>query len=367
MPQSLGSVEEQASGLDPLGLYRLLPELHRLNAAGDVHGLVSLLRTLTAKDADVAMLSPPGCLATMRDLGLLLGSIRACDVEPVDAVPEVQPVLVALGERTDMVPRDTLHHYVACNPSDERERTYTGDLMERLLISAVRTVLPRLNAAATECERLAGLSPAEPEFAIRLNEVVTLVRSIEDAIDFTTANVTPEYFARTMRRYFEPIQVAGVTYLGPAAAHAPLYLVDLALWAGDCAELEYREFWQESAVYGIPRWRELCRRWAHGPSVATQVAAALTPTGQGQSSPHALAAAEALARGLRSLLVFRGKHLSLARQAYRTSVRRFPVGSGGASVALLTHVTDLTRDNAVVVNRLRGGGRGRARNGEEHS
>jgi hypothetical protein len=49
------------------------------------------------------------------------------------------------------------------------------------------------------CERLPFLDPHQVEFAGVVNELVALIRSLEDAIDIVIANVTPEFFARTMR------------------------------------------------------------------------------------------------------------------------------------------------------------------------
>ena len=45
--------------------------------------------------------------------------------------------------------------------------------------------------------------------------------------------VSPEFFARELRPYFEDVHVAGRLYMGPAAAHIPLFLVDVLLWASD--------------------------------------------------------------------------------------------------------------------------------------
>jgi hypothetical protein len=53
-----------------------------------------------------------------------------------------------------------------------------------------------------------------------------------------------------------------------------------------------------------------------------------------------------LARALQTLVTFRGRHLALARQAYRAEVRLYPRGSGGGSLDLLREIVDLTRQSA---------------------
>ncbi|WP_329791590.1 monodechloroaminopyrrolnitrin synthase PrnB family protein [Lentzea sp. DG1S-22] len=342
-----------AAGLDPLGFDRLVPVLHRLNAARDAPGLSALLRDLLPPVAGVTARSEAERLAIMRDLGLLLGSLRACDAEPAEAVPGLTEVLLALGATSDMVPRDTLHHYVMCNPVGPRERTYTGDVMERMLVSSVRSSLPRVTSAARMCGDLLTLDPMTPDFVVAANEVVVRVRAVHDAIEATVATVTPVYFAGTLRQYFEPIHVAGKRYLGPAAAHMPLYLVDLALWAGDDDTLVYREFWRESAEYGLPEWRALAEQWAHGPSVTTRLVEAMGQHREDHSALDRLrASAEAVGRAQRGLVAFRGKHLTLAREAYEEGVGRFPTGSGGGTIDLLATVTNLSRENAALVNQV---------------
>jgi hypothetical protein len=227
---------------------------------------------------------------------------------------------------------------------------YKGQRMERMLMSSVRVTLSRLVDAVESCRFLETVDPEALEFAVISNELVALLRSLEDAIDIVIANVTPEFFARTMRPYFEEIRVGGATYLGPAAAHVPLALVDLALWASDCGGEAYDEFWSESEQHGLPSWRELYVRWSAGPSVVTRVTTALRRFPDG-APPNLLASAEALSRALKALVVFRGKHFTVARNAYAEEIRLYPLGSGGGSLELLTEITALTRDNASLMRK----------------
>lgn len=334
-----------AADLDPLDVDGVLPSMWRMNAGADANALVGLLRDLVPVRDFIAGLSLPGCVAAMRDLGLLLGSIKRCGVEPVHAVPELETPLRKLGARTGMVPRDTVFHYVGWNPTGARERMYTGNHMERLLISSVRVALPRLIHAVEQCGRLDTLDPDDPKFTAAANELATLIGSLKDSIEVVIGNVSPEFFAQTMRPYFEAVRIGEAEYLGPAAAHVPLYLVDLALWASERDSEPYREFWRESARYGLPEWQPLYRRWLKNPPLVTRVASALALAGDRQASPYLYASAEALCRALRALVVFRGKHLRVAGEAYTEDIRRYPLGSGGGSLQLLKEIAILTRDN----------------------
>lgn len=330
-------------GIDPLDADPVMPRLRSMNDAADVPGLVSTLRKLLPAAAEIGRFSLPECLAAMRDLGLVAGSVKRHGREPVEVVPNLTEILLGLAARSGMIPRDTVYHYIRWNPQGARERMYTGHPMERLLMSSVRMCLPNLLAAVELCRELSDLDPGEIDFTLRANDLVVLLRSTEDAIDTTLANVSPEFFAVTLRPYFEKIRVGDEAYLGPAAAHLPLSLIDLKLWASDNGGLEYDRFWVESARYGLPGWRRLYRSWSGEESLVTRLVAALRTRPE---STGLLASAEALSRALRSLVVFRGKHLSIARKAYADEIRHSPLGSGGGSLDLLAEILALTKRNA---------------------
>src|SRR5690606_8093410 len=342
--------DEHVAALDPLDFDQRVGDLWRMNADADAKWLVTVLRDVTPAATDVADLGTAECLAAMRDLGMVIGSVKRHGMEPLDAVPDLEKVLIILGDRTGMVPRDTVHHYIRWNPTGPRERMYTGHRMERLLMSSVRVSLPRMSAAVDLCRQLWDISPNDLSFAVVAQELVALLRSMEDAIDIAVANVTPEFFARTMRPFFEDIRVGDRRFLGPAAAHVPLALVDMALWASDHGSPEYTKYAAESAWYGLPGWRDLFDEWVAGPSVVSRLKTAIAQA-NGATPPHLRAGAEAVARGLRALVAFRGKHLTMARKSYAHELRLYPLGSGGGSIDLLAEIVDVTKQNATQVRR----------------
>ncbi|MFI1799505.1 monodechloroaminopyrrolnitrin synthase PrnB family protein [Streptomyces sp. NPDC020379] len=339
---------ERVRALDPLAADAALARLPELNSRGDVPTLTAMLRDLTPSLDAVALCSTDECLAVMRDLGMLLGSLKRHDTEPAEAVPEVVPVLLELGRRTGMIPRDTVHHYTTWNPTGERQRSYTGDPQEFCLQDSVRMVFPQLRQGLELCDMLSWTDPAEQKFAAVLDELTDLLGAMVDSIDMVVKEVGPAFFARVLRPYYENVTLAGETYLGPAAAQVPLWLIDLSVWASDHSRPEYREFLRHSIPYSLPRWRELYDSWLHAPSLVTRLVAAFgtDPAVTERSEPQLLESAEALLRLLRVIMVFRGRHLGIARKAYQEDLRLFPVGSGGASVELLKQILDLTRDNA---------------------
>ncbi|GAA1027340.1 MULTISPECIES: monodechloroaminopyrrolnitrin synthase PrnB family protein [Amycolatopsis] len=332
--------------LDPLDCDRAVRTLPALNAVADLGGLVTAAGSAVPNTREVADFSFPECLAAMRDLGIFAGSIKRHGAEPVEHVPGLEAALLNLSGRTGMIPRDTIHHYAVWNPLGLRERLYTGEQMEILLKSSVRRSLPKITAAIELCGSLHEVDPADIEFTFKVNELVTSLRSMEDAIESVVATVTPEFFARSLRPYFEEFRVAGRSYLGPAAAHVPLALIDLCLWASDNGDAAYTEFWEDSAEHALPQLRPLYDRWPRKPSVVTRVADALRAR---PDVPNVRASAEAVSRALRSLVNFRGKHYTIAKKAYAEEVGLYTTGSGGGTIALLDRIMTLTRDNSLLM------------------
>ncbi|BCJ27853.1 monodechloroaminopyrrolnitrin synthase PrnB family protein [Actinocatenispora sera] len=340
--------------LDPLDAdetYRRLPEM---NAAADVPALVGALRRLAANAAAAPDGTPYECRAAMRDLGLLLGSIKRHGVEPVTAVPEVEPVLLRLAARGDVVPRDTVHHYSVWNPYGERQRSYTGSSQESALIDSVRLSLPRLSQAVELCDPLARAELTDPEFLTAMGSFRAHLASLDEAIELVNGRVTPAFFANELRPYFDEVTIDGRVWRGGAGAGLPMPLLDLALWAADHDPDDddsagYAEFWAGGVPYALPEWRRRYAELAGGPSLVARVTAALDEAGDGPMDDRLWAAATAVEQSLRALLSFRAKHFTVARQSYQEDVRLFSVGSSGGSVELLASIVRLTRDNARVV------------------
>ncbi|NED07489.1 DUF1864 family protein [Streptomyces sp. SID6648] len=335
----------QVAQLDPLSLDVELRDLHRMNAAADVGALARALGDALPTQQRIAGFTLTECLAAMRDLGMYLGSLTRHDVVAFDAVPDAAGPFELLGRRTRMVPRDTVYHYTCWNPPGGRERLYTGDPMERGLIDAVRTCVPEL-ARAIEIGR--ALEEADPHSAGQAGawasfvECVTVVDTVMRAV---LANVSHEFFARELRPYFEDVCLAGRTYMGPAAAHVPLFLIDLLLWASDGGSEEYLAFCDELVPHTLPDWRERYGEWRERPSLVTRFTA--VALGEQPLSPeearHVQEGTRALGEALRALTAFRGKHLVMARRAYQEELRVYALGSGGGSTELLDEIIALTR------------------------
>ncbi|PZS31775.1 MAG: monodechloroaminopyrrolnitrin synthase PrnB [Pseudonocardiales bacterium] len=325
-----------------------------MNRAADVPALATTMRALLPDAQALAGYDMDECLAVMRDLGMFLGSLKRHEVEPLHLAPEATPILLELGARTDLIPRDTVHHYCTWNPTDARRRMYTGEEQENHLQTSVRLVFPHLRAGLELCDLLGELEPTDPKFAILVDALDRELRPMVDSIDLVIDKVSPRFFARTLRPYFEDIEVDGRRYLGPAAAQVPLWLIDEAVWASDRSEPGYVDFLHHSVPYSLPRWRELHEAWVAMPSMVTRLLQAYGDdhVAAELSSPSLRASALAMSRMMRTIIVFRGRHLGIARQAYQEDLRLYPTGSGGASVDLLREIINLTKQNVQLAKSL---------------
>jgi hypothetical protein len=312
-PSAEAFVPERVRPLDPLGADEMLRRLPQMNEDADVAAIAGALRVLLPDGTTCSELSYDECLAAMRDLGMFVGSLRRHEIEPVVAVVGLEPVLVELGRRTDMVPRETIHHYTELNPRDHRLRTYTAYPEEPPMMDSVRTALARVGDALASCEQLVDLELGTPELPELLTGLAEALGAFDAGINLLNEKVPPEFFYVTMRPYYDEIEVAGRRYQGPTAGHVPLSVVDIALWAADHGSGRYDDYRLSGLQYTLPRWRALAARWARGPSLTARMSAALRASAAGEPAPARLAdSAAALAAALRVLVVFRGKHITYA-------------------------------------------------------
>lgn len=357
MPNTHHSAELQNSyfltsrikSLEPLNVDELFTTVPAANAAGDRVHLISVLERMCAAAVQVKFENPETAHAVMRDIGIVLGSLKRHGIEPTVAVPKLEPLLTSLGEMADMVPRDTVHHYTSWNPDGARRRTYTSDPQERTLQEAVVAVFPHLSASLVLSEELNAQTPYDARFAPLVASLTSEAKSMISSIDDVVRRVSPQFFAQTLRPFFEEVTVAGNAYLGPAAAQVPLWLIDLCLWASDRNNAEYEAFLFESIKYSLPPWRAFFYRHRNTESVVTRISRILEDP-ENRDDPNVLRSAESVAALLRTLKVFRGRHLGIARAAYSDELRLYDKGSGGAPVALLKSILNLTIENERLVS-----------------
>ncbi len=340
----VGTVDhDRIRAADPLALDETFRTLVAVDLAGDVDTVRSWLLAAAARGRPD--LGVEEATAALRDAGMLLAALRRAGLEPVAEVPQMEPLLVAWGRTTGMVPRDTVVHYGLWNPTGERERRFVDEgPQESALIDSVRRscrLLP-LAGAALDLAWHHDLTSAIGLAALRvMSDAVTEFAAV---FRRTRDIVTPQFFAQQLRPFFDPFTVAGGTYDGPAAAFIPLYLVDELLWGGG---EELAVVHREALTYARPLWRRARTRITDHEPVAVELE---RRAGAGEDVGEALEVTEG---AVRALLRFRGQHVTTARRAYAYELTRYRQGSGGFAPDELKTVADEERDAATVLGEAR--------------
>jgi len=328
------------SDRDPLNANPWVARLPQFNERGEGAAVVEMLRAVMPTAERVQSMDLRDGIAAVRDLGIVCGSLKRHQIEPVEAVPELEPILLLLGERTDMIPRDTVFHYGAWNPRGALDRRFTDDPQELALKNAGRIAAPRLEEAVCELERLVDAPLDAPEFVETCSRAHDLLEALITAITLAREEVTPVFFARTLRPYFDAIRVRGRAYGGVSAVPLSVGLVDHLLWSSDNDDPTYRAFQNDTMEYNVPRMRRLYATRLGRPSLVTRLLA-LGPEARATTYRASVEGVSAL---LKRLAAFRSPHANVAKAAYNAEIRKFPIGSGGYGVDTLTLILKLTAD-----------------------
>ena len=330
------------AALDPLAAAPWLALLPDHNRRADTPAITAAVRAIVPDIEHAARMDPFTAAAATRDLGMLLASLKRHGVQPVEAVPEVERVMLCFGEITGMAPRETVLHYTLWNPAGPQQRRFTDDPSEAGLIDAVRLATPAIDTTVALLAHARGLPVNSAEFVDACDAAARTLEPLAEAMKVVRARVDPVFFATVLRPYFEPIRLGGRQYSGMAAAPLAVGLVDHLLWSSDCSDPTYREVQTHLMEYALPGGRRLYHATLGRPSLAARFISechrAVAP------APLLAAGTAALDALFRVLLAFRSRHTVIARSAYAESVRRYPVGSAGYSVDTLTTLLQQTKD-----------------------
>ncbi|RAV99765.1 monodechloroaminopyrrolnitrin synthase PrnB family protein [Pseudochryseolinea flava] len=339
--------QEMIQSLDPLNFDNALPVLHALNREGNTHEIIQLLyRHLPVPDR-LDGFGYEEAIASMRDLGIFIGILKKHGIEPVDVLPELEYVLLVLMVKTGLPPRDTLIHYTAWNPSNERIRTYTGLEDEKQLIESVKIAYPSLLDAINLLDKTHSIALNDPSFADHCTTIREMLEGMVRGIVLAKRKVSPEVFANELRFYYDAIKVDyNNKYMGPGAVEMPMFLIDHLLWSCDCDDQVYTEFKKGYLSYNLPVVREIYDRYENKPSLAARMAQALATNSSLEVFNNALALAD-LFTVLKS---FRMPHKKVAESAYQhQDDKHHQKGSGGYATDILQHIIDLQQRNTAAM------------------
>lgn len=326
--------------LDPLSADAELQKLPEINARRDINAIAYILEKILPRFETIQLQTENESVATIRDLGMFAGSLKRHGVQPIEAVPKLEPILIALSQRTDMVPRDTLLHYSIWNPKGIRQRKYTSYTDETHLITSASIAIPKLEVAIANLVDLHSLPVDTPEFLELCKQCTTNLMGMVEAIVYAIKNVSRQCFATELRPYFDPILVQGQEYLGPGAVEMPLFIFDHLLWSTDKTDRQHKQFQKGFLPYVLPKYRQLHADFQNQPSLVTKVSAHIV---NNQANNVALEAANVILGLFKILMKFRKPHIKVVDDAYiHTESNVRDVGSGGYQASILNHIANLT-------------------------
>ncbi len=327
---------------DPLQAGARVLLLPGLNRKKDVPGIVALLRQLLPAGGVPSRWGFVEAAAAMRDIGFFLGSLKRHGHEPTDVVPGLEPVLLDLARTTDLPPRETLLHVTVWNPAAaDAQRSYTGLADEAHLLESVRISMAALEAAIALSVELYDVPVRSPEFALGCDEMAAYLQKMVESIVYAYRYISPQVFYDELRPFYEPIRVAGQSYLGPGAVEMPLFVLEHVLWGSQSDHQAYREFKETYLPYVLPAFRAVYARFADQPALVDRVLSEVHALGA--RGEHVEAGLAALDRVFEVLLRFRAPHRNLAERVYEAGRSGPAIGSGGYAPAMLGDLLELTR------------------------
>lgn len=340
-PEKQTEEDTYIASLDPLKADAVLRRLPEMNASGDISSIICAIKTLIPDIEEIGHYSFPQALAVMRDLGMLVGSVKKHGVEPAQALPPLEPVLLKLGQMTDMPPRDTLLHYSVWNPDGERQRTYTAYIDETRLIESLKTAVPRLEKAIHELTLLHEITLSSHDFLSHCQQCNENITGMVEAVLYAKQNVSRKVFGEDLRPYYDSIEVQSKKYLGPGAVEMPLFVFDHLLWGAECWEETYVEFQKTFLPYCLPAFRQLYVAFENKPSLLTKVCQELKTAQTANST--ALHGANTLVKIFTTLIGFRKPHKKMVDEVYVQATKKVrEKGSGGYNSEVLAYLTVLT-------------------------
>jgi len=334
------------TSLDPLGADDIMAALPRMNREANPVEIIQAIQSLRPVLLRAEHMTVPEMIGALRDMGMLIASLRRLGFEPIEVVPEVEAPLLYMGSRTGMVPRDTVYHYSVWNPAKPRQRTFLGDRNEDALIDATRIGAVGVEKALEALVDIYELPFDSPRFIEGCHTAAEELMSMVDAIAHVRHTVSPEFFARVLRPFYDEVILGGKKYNGSSAAPLSIGVVDLLLWSSDVDDPEYRGFQDQTMVYNMPRWKRLYRDLLGQPSMLTRLRTEMLRNPDDDSLRQACAA---LVAPMRVVLTFRGRHRLVAQSAYTEQLRLYPTGSAGYGIDTLEHVLKLSYEMSKIL------------------
>ena len=340
------SFQNRVAHADPLNFDPFAKEIPALNEKEDLQSLIQILTQITPDKNFISGLKHEEKLAAMRDLGMVISSIRKLKTQPLTAVPHLEQILFQIADDTSMPPRDTAYHYGPWNPEGERQRTFTSLKDEWGLINGVRLAIPACENATASVIKLREKDIFSEDFTALAKEVQKHLKKAVEGIVYAIKVIDPYVFSHQLRPFFDPIEIRGKSYIGPGGGQMPLYLFDRLLWF-DGADEAYSSFIDECNMY-MPKYiQKLYKQNQHEGTLLNNIQEQISK--QQIAEPRLYQNLDELDEIFKVLFKFRKPHENLAKRSLNKQNRgNYNTGSAGYQYGLVKHIYDLNREAYLV-------------------
>lgn len=337
------------AGLDPLGIDGFFGgRFQEINRCSDPELLLREGETFLPAAHVLYSLDPFNAMAATRDCGFVISAITRSGGKDFGNFEEV---LLALSERTEEVPADTVFSYGPRNPEGPRMRTFTGTVEERCFIRSFTDGMRHLLSTVASLDAAQDIPFTDPQFGFLMRWAESQFAVMVSSIIEVRRVISPEFFTGVMRPYFEPKCVGGKKYLSAGGAQMPIALVDLILWGAECEELQYLTYWKENLEYHPEPLR------ARAAAVMTKGSFLHKLRGLKEQSPGSCRG-DVFFESLRGLMgifsaleKFRYPHLRVAEENMRIRSSG-SVGSGGYNIDMLEFLIRRSREASECIRQL---------------
>lgn len=294
------------------------------NAAGNIDAIAEHAQAAISQAASIN--GEVTAIASIRDLDFFLSSIVRHGVQPNSLIQDLDETMLGLGAIAGTIPRGNVATYATANPTDERQRTFTGERPERLFIRAVAQTALALDDALRifgDQGYRKGLVALDSGLDDMVKSIITVKRE-----------VTPDFFTGKLRPYFDSMTIAGKQYLGSGGAQLQLVGIDYLLWGCTDQNQEYLDFFEENFIYMTPQQQTSVAKGLaqhNGQSVIDYL--------ESNQDPEAIVSAISVLKKIRQ---FRYPHKKIADDNFKLR-QEGSVGSGGYTPSILSLL--ITKNN----------------------
>lgn len=299
----------------------------------------------------IKTLNETEAMAATRDLAMFASALVRWGV-PVSNVPIVERLLEDLSQTTCEVPADTVFSYGPRNPTGETRRQFTIAQKESLFIQSFTDGMRELSVCLAGLEYTRNISVFDQLYPLIIGEIKNSFSEMIKAMMVVRSKVTPEFFTKKLRPFFEPKVIGGRKYFAPGGAQMPITVIDLMLWGIEESSTLYVRYWNENIQYLPKAMRSRIGTIMRGPSIVKTIEGACRRT----ESNEILSATKVTIDAVQGLLTeierFRYPHLSVAKANMGMRVKG-AVGSGGYDILILEYLIEQTKAAKQRLERLK--------------